>query len=42
MRENGVTDSSNQGSNTSIISLYFPINNINHGPVTGFITVHQA
>lgn len=42
MRENGVTDSSNQGSNTSTISLYFPKININHGALTGFITVHQA
>jgi hypothetical protein len=42
MRENGVTDSSNQGSNTSTISLYFPANNTNHGALTGFITVHWA
>jgi hypothetical protein len=42
MRENSVTDSSNRSSNTSTISLDFPANNINHGTVTGFITVHRA
>jgi len=31
IRENGVTDSSSRGSNTSNISLDFPVNNINHG-----------
>jgi hypothetical protein len=31
MRENSVTDSSSQGSNTSTISLDFPTNNINNG-----------
>ena len=31
MRENSVTDSSSQGSNTSTISLDFPGNNINNG-----------
>ena len=31
IRENGVTDSSSRGSNTSNISLDFPANNINHG-----------
>lgn len=42
MRENSVTESSNQGSNTSTISLDFPTNNIKHGTVTAFITVHPA
>ena len=42
MCENGVTDSSNQGSNMSTISLYFPKNNTNRGTVTGFIAVHLA
>jgi hypothetical protein len=37
IRESRVTDSSSQGSNRSNISLDFPANNTNNGPVTGLM-----